>query len=344
MMITTTMISSPNLSNVRPLLELPIITSDFVDKEIRSMSVNKASGLDELSCSVLKLARPVIVESLTYILNLSLSTGIFPTPWKEAKVLPLHKGGDMNDTNNYRPISILPVLSKIIERAVHEHVYSYLSSHNILNVHQSGFRPSHSTDTALIDMVDDWLTNINAGKLTGVAFIDLRKAFDTVNYDILLKKLCNIGASYNTIKWFKSYLTERKQRVSFNGVVSGSSQLNTGVPQGSILGPLLFLIFINDMPDVIKHGKICMYADDTTLYVEGNDVNVISKQLTEDMENIAVWLNNNMLFLNTDKTKIMLLGSTSKLCSVQNDAFCVMLNGSKLERVDKVKWLIKLSV
>ena len=125
-------------------------------------------------------------------------------------------------------------------------------------------------------MVDDWLLNINSGQMTGVAFIDLRKAFDTVNHEILIDKLLVIGASSITLKWFKSYLSNRIQRVSYNEVVSDALPISTRVPQGSILGPLLFLIFINDMPNVIEHGKISMYADDTTLYVSDKDVNVIS--------------------------------------------------------------------
>ena len=332
-------VNSAKSSKVSSILGLPLISPDFVDKEIRSMSTNKATGLDDVSCRVLKLARPAIVDSLTYILNLSLSTGTFPSTWKEANVIPLHKGGDLDNTNNYRPISILPVVSKIIERAVHNHVYSYLSDHDILNEHQSGFRPKHSTETALADMVDDWLTNINSGKMTGVAFIDLRKAFDTVNHDILIDKLRNIGASSSTLKWFKSYLNGRVQSVTFNGVVSHKLPVNVGMPQGSILGPLLFLIFINDMPNVIKHGKISMYADDTTLYVSESDVSNMSMKLADDINAITKWLLDNKLFLNTDKTNVMLLGSSSRLRNVQNDPFSVMINDYKLERVKKAKCL-----
>ena len=328
-----------NVSNPRSRLDLPSVTPEFVDKEIRNMSTSKATGLDNVSCKILKLGRPAIVSSLTYLINFSLSNGVFPSAWKEAKVFPLHKGGDVDSTNNYRPISILPVVSKIIERAVHNHVYSYVTQNCILNVHQSGFRPKYSTETALVDMVDDWLLNINSGQMTGVAFIDLRKAFDTVNHEILIDKLRVIGASSITLKWFKSYLSNRIQRVSYNEVVSDALPISTGVPQGSILGPLLFLIFINDMPNVIKHGKISMYADDTTLYVSDKDVNVISKKLTEDIRAITTWLRMNKLFLNIDKTNIMLVGSSSRLRSVQDDEFTVMVNGLKLDRVRKAKCL-----
>ena len=175
--------------------------------------------------------------------------------------------------------------------------------------------------------------------MTGVAFIDLRKAFDTVNHEILIDKLRVIGASSITLKWFKSYLSNRIQRVSYNEVVSDALPISTGVPQGSILGPLLFLIFINDIPNVIKHGKISMYADDTTLYVSDKDVNVISKKLTEDIRAITTWLRMNTLFLNIDKTNIMLVGSSSRLRSVQDDEFTVMVNGLKLDRVRKAKCL-----
>ncbi len=180
---------SSSCKNDKAVFNMPHITYDFVDKEICAMSMKKATGLDDISCKILKLARPVIVKSLVYIMNLSISTGVFPASWKEAKVNPLHKSGDMDNTNNYRPISILPVLSKILERAIHKHVYSFLSDQGLLSDHQSGFRPGHSTETALVDMVDEWLTSINKGEMTGVAFIDLRKAFDTVSHDILLKKI-----------------------------------------------------------------------------------------------------------------------------------------------------------
>ena len=206
-------------------------------------------------------------------------------------------------------------------------------------MHQSGFRPVHSTESALIDMTDDWLSQINSGKMTGVAFIDLRQAFDTVNHCILVNKLRTIGASEITVKWFESYLCNRTQKVSFNGVMSDALPMTVGVPQGSILGPLLFLIFINDMSSVIKHGNISMYADDTTLYVSDTNVNIISEKLTEDIIEIKKWLGANKLFLNEDKTNVMLIGTSSKLHRVNDNDFNVCVNGLKLDRVKKAKCL-----
>ena len=324
-------------SNVH--LCLPKISPEFLSREIDQMSVNKATGLDDVSCKILKLAKPAIVDSLTYLMNMSLSTGIFPCAWKETKIIPLHKGGDVSDSNNYRPIAILPVVSKIIEKAVHKHVYSYVSKHNLLSKHQSGFRPFHSTETCLIDMVNEWVYNMNSGSMTGVVLIDLRKAFDTVNHDILLTKLQDIGASGLTLKWFKSYLSGRYQKVSFKDSLSDALEVSTGVPQGSILGPLLFILFIDSMSKVTSHGKISMYADDTTLSVKGTDAREISRKLTSDLNAIVKWLKDNKLFLNTDKTNIMLLGTGAKLRNVLSTDFSVVINGKELERVKKAKCL-----
>ena len=327
----------PDINNM-PKFELPNISVDFVSKEIDKMNVKKATGLDDVSCKMIKIAKPVIVRSLTKIMNMSIRSGVFPHLWKDAKIIPLHKGGSMN-VNNFRPIAILPILSKIIERAVHNHLYEYLTLHNILSENQSGFRSGHSTETCLIDMVNEWSCNINSGKMTGVAFIDLRKAFDTVNHDILISKLKDIGVSESSLCWFKSYLTCRNQKVCFKDRLSNSCNISTGVPQGSILGPLFFIIFINSMNSIVTHGHISMYADDTTLSVKGNDANDISSKLTSDLHEIMNWLHQNKLFINTEKTNVMLLGTGSRLRNVDENDFCVIVNDHELKRVNKAKCL-----
>ena len=271
-------------------------------------------------------------------MNLSLKTGVFPDLWKEAKIIPLHKGGDLS-TNNFRPIAILPVVSKIIEKAVHKHLYGYLSENLLINENQSGFRPFHSTETCLINMVNDWTSSMNSGEMIGVAFIDLRKAFDTVSHDILLSKLDNLGVSSSALRWFKSYLTGRTQKVYFKDALSSSRPVLTGVPQGSILGPLFFIIFINSLSEVVCHGRVSMYADDTTLSVSGKDPKEISSKLTADLASIMNWLTVNKLFLNTDKTNVMLIGTAGKLSNVNEDDFTVSVNGKHLERVTKAKCL-----
>jgi len=328
----------PSVNDSKHVLNLPSVSIDFVSKEIDLMNEKKATGLDDVGSKILKLAKPAIVSSLVYIMNLSLRTGVFPDLWKVAKIIPLHKGGDMS-INNFRPIAILPVLSKIIERAVHKHLYDYLNEHKLLNENQSGFRPSHSTDTCLLNMVNQWTSSMNSGNMIGVAFIDLRKAFDTVSHRLLLDKLHDLGASNTSIKWFHSYLFCRTQRVNFKNSLSSSRPVTTGVPQGSILGPLFFLIFINSMSNVVSHGQISMYADDTTLSVSGNDAQDISHKLTSDLESIMKWLNVNDLVLNTDKTNVMLIGTAARLRTVDEKDFSVFVNGKLLERVRKAKCL-----
>ena len=160
---------------------------------------------------------------------------------------------------------------------------------------------------------------MNSGKMTGVAFVDLRKACNTVNHEILLKTLYDIGATDGAVKWFCSYLTQRTQKVLLKGSMSTALPVNTGVPQGSILGPLLFIIFINNMCNVIMYGDISLYADDTTLSVKGDNAVDISRKLKLDLQALVIWLRNNKLFLNTDKTKIMLVGTGAKLNHVQCD-------------------------
>ena len=184
----------------------------------------------------------VIVPSLTFIINLSIRTRIFPDDWKVAKVTPIYKEGGKTNQNNYRPISVLPVVTKLIERVIFYQFYSYLTEHNLLSEAQSGFRPKHSTLTTLLDSTNEWYLNIDKGLLNGVMFMDLKKAFDTMEHQIMLKKLELYGVCKSSLKWFTSYLKERRQKTFVNGVLSGGCTIKFGIPQGSILGPLLFVV------------------------------------------------------------------------------------------------------
>ena len=317
--------------------ELLQVSNAFVLKEIENMSDDKATGNDGISCRILKMARFIIADSLTCLINRSITTGYVPKGWKEARVIPIYKTGDMSTPNNYRPISVLPIVSKILEKAVHFQLFEFLDKNDILFPNQSGFRPLHSTATALMKLVNQWSSNIDNNKLTGVAFIDLRKAFDTVDHNILLNKLEAIGCSDTSIKWFRSYLSNREQMVCFKGVMSRSSKVLMGVPQGSILGPLLFSLYINSLPKCINDGIIDMYADDTTLTVSGSNVSEVEQKLTKGMENILSWVTKNRLVLNADKTNVMLIGKGSVVNNVTD--FSVAVNGSILKRVKVAKCL-----
>ena len=195
----------------------------------------------------------MFANPLCKLLNLSISTNSFPNHWKTAQVTPLHKGGVRNDINNYRPISVLPIPSKILEKHVASSLSVFLRDNNLFYELQSAFRSGHSTETALIRLTDQILKNMDNDEVIGLVFIDFRKAFDVIDHELLLKKLSIYGATPPSVAWFKSHLSERKQFISFGKTTSNQLTVKQGVPQGSILRLVLFLLFVNDMPlDVQK--------------------------------------------------------------------------------------------
>ena len=300
--------------------QIPQFNSTFEFKEIKIKSVfkqlsnlktNKSTGLDGISARLLKDAAAIIAPTLTDIFNQSLKSSVFPKIWKKGKVTPIYKSGDRSNMSNYRPITVLPILSKILERLVHTQIYSYLSENKILS--QSGFRPKLSTSTALAFFTDSILDNADNGLTTASVFLDLSKAFDTVGHNILLRKLKLIGLDNKSLNWFESYLSNRLQKTSISNTLSSPLPVSVGVPQGSILGPLLFIIYVNEMPNIVKHCKIILYADDTLLYCSSNSAKDIEQRINEDLLSISKWLDENLLTLNCAKSKFLLFGSNRHL-------------------------------
>ena len=244
------------------------------------------------------------------------------------------------EVSNYRPISILAVLSKKMEKHVHSVLYSYLIKHSLLSSSQSGFRRLHSCETALINIMDSWMEAIDKGKLIGTIFLDLSKAFDLVDHDILLHKLRIYGLSSNAHQWFKSYLTDRKQCTYIEGVYSAQGNLTCGVPQGSVLGPLLFLIHLNDLDLFLTHAKADMYADDTSFHVSGKNIEEINKRLNKDAGIVSSWCDNNRMIINTEKTKSMLIGSKQRIALLGHpSSLSIIVNNSLLKNVNCEKLL-----
>ena len=290
-----------------------LITPFEVKQIIDKLNVNKSTGLDGIGPRIIKCARDNLVITISSLINKSIELGIFPSRLKEAYVLPLFKSGAKDDPNNYRPISILPTISKIFERHVANQLHSYFDKTDILHTYQSGFRKNHSCQTSLIALTDKWLKQMDNGKLIGTIFIDLKKAFDMVDHKILIEKLKIYHFNKLTVSWFVSYLENRNQTVKVGNTVSSVGILKYGVPQGSILGPLLFLLYINDLPMIIKHTEMDIYADDSTLHTADKHTSIIEKNLQKDLNSIQTWCKKNNMSINPTKTTSMLIGSQHRI-------------------------------
>ena len=334
--------SRVTVQSLSPIMTQSVFYLNEIDEEtvlklLLSLKTNKAIGLVKISTKLLKCSAHEICPSVTKLLNLSISLGKFPAIWKCSKVTALFKSGERKNATNYRPISILPTLSKILEKVVCFQFYQFLNSHNLLSNKQFGFRPKLSTTTAMSSFSDEVLIYIEQGNLCGVVFLDLTKAFDTVDHCILLSKLSAVGISPSSLKWFESYLSYRKQQTSCVNDLFEALPVIFGVPQGSILGPLLFLVYINNLPDVIKNSQVTLYADDTVLYCFSKDPRLLEQKLNEDLLRVSHWLCENKLTLNLEKTKFMLIGSNRKLGD--NSSFSLSIFDTDINSVSRFKYL-----
>ena len=266
-------------------------------------------GFDDLNAMCIKISSQFLVKPLTHICNLSLSQGIFPEQLKIANVIPLYKSDDSMLFNNYRPVSVLCVVSKIFEMIMYNRVTTFLE---ILHGNQYGFRKKSSTHVALLTFVDKVIQAIENGEYTLGVFLDFSKAFDTVDHKILLDKLDHYGIRGCALFWFRIYLSHRFQYVTYSGSQSSQQLIKCGVPQGSILGPLLFLVYINDLCIVCKITEPVLFADDTNLFSSGSNASSLQDGVNNDLAIIAEWLKVNKLSLNIKKTNFMCFSAKNK--------------------------------
>ena len=300
------------------LFHIKSTSEENVFKIMENIEIFEASGIDKLPGRFLKGGVKILSKPISEICNLSISHGIFPNASKVSKLKPIFKKGKKLDPSNYRPISLLPLISKILGKVAHDQANKFLSANKILYNYQSGFRTNHPTNLCLSFLTDKNLKGFDEGLLTRMILIDLQKAFETINHEILLKKLEAIGFSDQCIRWFRSYLYERLFSIEIENQLSDFGKVSCGVPQGSILRPLLFLIYVNDMPQAVK-SNLFLYADDSCLMYQHKDVSEIEEQLNKDFENVCDWFVDNKLSIHfgEDKTKSILFASKRKIKSAR---------------------------
>ena len=303
---------------------------------IKLLKRNKATGPSSIPTKFLKLFQKELSKPIALIINMSFTTGKFPAILKIAKVMPFYKKGDPTLCNNYRPISLLSNLGKIIETLVHKRITDFLNQQNILYEKQFGFRKNHSTSHALTELTEKIRHACDQGKFACGVFLDFQKAFDTVNHDILLKKLEYYGVRGVSNNWLKSYLKDRKQHTCHDGVLSDNKHNEYGVPQGSVLGPLLFIIFINDFHQAIKSSAVHHFADDTNLLLIDKSLKKINKYINKDLKYATDWIRANKLSLNTSKTEIILFKTKNKVVTKHLN---FRVSGQKIELSKSVKYL-----
>ena len=262
------------------------ITDDKILNIISTMK-NSASGFDELPAFIMKQCSKLYVKPLCHVLSLSIRQGVFPNELKLAKVLPIYKSDDKRLLKNYRPISVLPFISKIFEKIVADSVIDFLEDHDILYNKQFGFRKRHSTTHAIIALTEKISMALDSGKIVGGVFLDLKKTFDCVSHDILLNKLNAYGIRGNLMQWFQSYLSARSQYVIYNGIKSSFRNITHGVPQGSILGPLLFILNVNDFSRSSDLLFSILFADDTSVFIEGHSYAEVIEILNNELLKVS---------------------------------------------------------
>ena len=333
--------------------DLQPVSPDVVKIIIQNMKTTSSTGLDNINSYVLKLAQEELIPAITHIINLSITQKKFPDSWKISKIITLHKKGEMFLAQNFRPVSLLSVVSKVLEKAIFLQMFKYFEENNLIHPSHHAYRKMLTTTTSLIEMMDYWVEAFENGEITAVVMCDQSAAFDVCDHEILKSKLEIYGLQTGALDWICSYLSNREQMVYIEGALSKCMKLDkVGVPQGGTLSPLLYNIFCSDLPELFhenheeitkeddnqenievenvnesyqmnrrfKHcGKIVFYADNCTYSSSDKDPRKLENKIEKDFKKISNYMTDNKLFLNSDKTHLMIL--TSSKSHSRNDDF-----------------------
>lgn len=311
------------------------VTASEVLASVRSVKSDSV-GLDQIPISFVKMLLPLILPAITHLFNSVITKSFFPKHWKSAKVIPRHKNSRHHTLNDYRPISMLPSLSKSFERVLKKQMVDYMDERSLTFRFQSGFRSGYSTSSALLQVTNDIRINMGKNVATVLLLLDFSKAFDSVSHLLLLRKLeTYFGFSSDATRMISSYLSDRSQFVFLNGFHSGVLPVTCGLPQGSVLGPILFSAFINDLPSRLSHCKSHLFADDFQLYKAIREDNVFldMRMLRHDLSAVSAWAKDNRLKLNAGKTKAIVFSSSSWARDIPELEF----EGVSIRYVDSVK-------
>ena len=274
------------------------VPTTVIRKLLGTLSLDSKNDIFNFDTKLLRIASDIISPSITFLINLSLKIGYCPLDWKLARVSPAYKDkGDFLDKNNYRPLSVIGHIALLAEKCVQKQLLDYLISHKFISIDQFAYLAKHSTQTCLHRLIDDILENKNEKEITALCFLDIKKCFDTINHSILLTKLQRYGIRNNELKWCVSYLQSRQQLVTCNNKISSKKNVTIGVPQGTVLGPILFLLFVNDLSNVITEANINIYADDVVIYSSGSDIMSLKDNMQRVMNKVYNWYKINKLVL-----------------------------------------------
>ena len=328
------------IKNIKSSIQCSEMTEVELIQAFKHLKPNKSVGLDDIDVNVVKHCFYLIKQQLFFIFNLSLTSGVFPDKLKLAKVIPIYKSGTKCELSNYRPISILPCFSKLLERIMYNRLCKYFDGNSLLYQKQFGFRSGLSTDQAILYITQNLLQAFDKTEHSLGIFIDLSKAFDTVDHDILLTKLDMYGVKGVTRDWLKSYLTNRMQSVSYSNKEYTSFQIiRCGVPQGSILGPLLFLIYVNDLSNCLEKLNAILFADDTNLFYKHKCIKTLFNEVNSDLLKLREWFQANKLSLNLNKTKYIFFHPSRNEDEIPLKLPRLIIDGTEIKREKFIKFL-----